>query len=108
MIRRTLGAFVLSTILFAQSYPFPGPANLAPHRAGSYVFLTWINISESNTNNVYRGSVHGGPYTLIWQSVRLVNHYTDPGCSGTCFYVVTAVNTSGESSYSNEVSAFVP
>jgi hypothetical protein len=61
--------------------------------------------------NVYRSTTSGGPYTLITSSPVAGTTYTDTTVQAgvTYFYVVTAVDSSGnESAYSNEASATVP
>jgi len=61
--------------------------------------------------NIYRGTVHGGPYSQINDSLVGSTDYTDtkvaPG--KTYYYVTTEVNEQGErSGFSNEVKAEVP
>jgi hypothetical protein len=80
----------------------------APHS----VSLTWLPSSSSNVSyyNVYRGTISGGPYTLINAGVTSTA-YTDTNVqSGTTYYYVTAaVNSAGtQSNYSGEVQAIVP
>jgi fibronectin type 3 domain-containing protein len=60
--------------------------------------------------NIYRGTVTGGPYAKLNASVDASPAYTDVGlASGTYYYVVTSVSSSGaESGYSNEVQVVVP
>jgi Abnormal spindle-like microcephaly-assoc'd, ASPM-SPD-2-Hydin len=77
------------------------------------VALTWNPSTSSNVvgYNLYRGSVSGGPYTKL-------NSALDPGTSDTdtavqsgqtYYYVVTAVDSSGnESLFSNQVLATIP
>jgi hypothetical protein len=76
------------------------------------VGLTW-NASTSTVvgYNVYRSTTSGGPYTLITSSLVSGTTYSDTSVSAgvTYYYVVTAVDSSGnESAYSNEASATVP
>ena len=73
----------------------------------------WMN--NGNTcppvlsNNVYRSSTSGGPYSEIYSSSSPITNYDNTSVSpGTYYYVVTAVNSNGESVYSNEVTAIVP
>lgn len=72
--------------------------------------LTWTASTTSGVTqyNVYRGTVSGGPYTRIASGNFLT--YTDTtGTPGSTYYwVVTAVDAGGESSYSNEVTATIP
>ena len=76
------------------------------------VGLSWTaSTSPVVGYNVYRGSVSGGPYTLITGSLVAGTAYTDLTVQAgqTYFYVVTAVDASGnESVFSNEVSATIP
>ena len=61
--------------------------------------------------NVYRGSVSGGPYTIMNTSLDGSTNFVDFNVQAgqTLFYVVTSVETNGmESSFSNEVKALIP
>ncbi|BCX49063.1 fibronectin type III domain-containing protein [Haloferula helveola] len=73
------------------------------------VQLDWSHSSEGSadfTFKVYRSETAGGPYTEIASGLT-ASDYTDSGLSnGTTFhYVVTALNASGESPQTGEVSA---
>jgi hypothetical protein len=76
------------------------------------VSLSWTASTSTVVGyNVYRGTVSGGPYTLVNSSLVAGTTYTDLGIASgqTYYYVVTAVNSSGaESVYSNQASAAVP
>ena len=76
------------------------------------VALTWdASTSTVSGYNVYRGTVSGGPYTLINSGLVTTLSYTDSTVqSGTTYYyVTTAVDSSGnESVNSNEASAPIP
>ena len=82
--------------------------SLANARAEA-VKLAWDPNSEGTVSgyNVYRGTIAGGPYSLINTSLVMAPFYSDysaePG--KTYYYVVTAVNlTAGrESAYSREL-----
>jgi len=60
--------------------------------------------------NVYRGTVSGGPYSLVNSSDPNVSYSDATVQAGqTYFYVVTAVDSQGtESVYSNQAQAIVP
>jgi hypothetical protein len=61
------------------------------------------------SNNVYRSSTSGGPYSEIYSSSSPITTYANTSVSpGTYYYVITAVNSNGESLYSGEVTAIVP
>ena len=74
--------------------------------------LSWTASTSVVTGyNVYRGTVTGGPYTLLNAPLVILTGYSDNTVlSGqTYFYVVTAVDANNvESAYSNEVSAVIP
>ncbi len=74
--------------------------------------LSWTASTSVVTGyNVYRGTVSGGPYTLLNAPLVILAGYTDNTVlSGqTYFYVVTAVDANNvESAYSNETSAVIP
>jgi hypothetical protein len=76
------------------------------------VALSWTASTSSVVGyNIYRGSVSGGPYTLLTSSPVAGTSYTDLTVQAgqIYFYVVTAVAASGtESVFSNEVSATIP
>jgi hypothetical protein len=75
------------------------------------VDLTWNTSSGAVGYNVYRGSVSGGPYTMINSSLDSTTAYTDSTVvSGlTYYYVTTAVDaSSNESGYSNQATAVIP
>ncbi len=100
------GSFAL-----AQRTAFYG-ANLAAHVVGHRVILSWTQSTTSGitSNNVYRSTVNGGPYTSIYQSNAPIIAFTDSLVTSgvTYYYVVTAVDGNGESGYSNQVTAAVP
>jgi len=75
------------------------------------VDLTWNASSGAVGYNVYRGSVSGGPYTMINSALDSTTAYTDNTVvSGqTYYYVATAVDaSSNESGYSNQATAVIP
>jgi len=69
------------------------------------VALSWSPSSGATSYNVKRSTTSGGPYTRV--ASPTTTNYTNTGLTTgrTYYYVVTAVNTAGESSSSNEVSA---
>jgi fibronectin type 3 domain-containing protein len=81
------------------------PANLSATAGNQQVSLSWTASSGATSYNVMRGTVNGGPYTQI--ATATVTNYADTGLTNgtTYYYVVTAVNTAGQSSNSNQASA---
>jgi fibronectin type 3 domain-containing protein len=74
------------------------------------VDLTWTASTDVAGYNIYRGTVSGGPYTMINSSLDSTTNYSDSTVvSGTYYYVATAVNSeSQESAYSTQVTAIIP
>jgi len=79
----------------------------APHT----VSLVWLSsTSQGVTYDVYRGTVNGGPYTLLASGITSTS-YTDASVrsGSTYYYVTTAVDSTGaQSTNSNVVQAVVP
>jgi hypothetical protein len=77
------------------------------------VALSWTaSTSTVSGYNVYRGTVNGGPYTLVNTSLVSVLTFTDSTVQNglTYYYVATAVDASGnESAYSTPAAqAIIP
>jgi len=77
------------------------------------VTLSWTASTSSNISgyNVYRGTVSGGPYSLISAALIDGTAYIDSSVSSgiTYYYVATAVDTNNvESGYSDQAEAIVP
>ena len=71
--------------------------------------LTWNACQNASTYNLYRGTVHGGPYTKISSGISSTSYIDLQVAHGqTLYYVVTAVYGSQESGYSNEASVSIP
>jgi len=76
------------------------------------VTLTW-NPSTSAVSgyHIYRGSISGGPYSLLNSTLDPGTSFVDPNVvnGSEYFYVTTAVDSFGvESVFSNEASATIP
>lgn len=85
--------------------PPPVPTGLSAVAGNTQVALTWAASTGTTSYNVKRGTVTGGPYTTI--SSPTATSYTDSSVvnNTTYYYVVSAVNASGESANSSQVSA---
>ena len=81
------------------------PANLMATAGNAQVALSWNASAGATSYHVKRATVSGGPYTQI--AAPTSANYTDTGLTnGTkYFYVVSAVNSAGESANSSEVNA---
>ena len=80
------------------------PTALAATAGNQQISLSWTATNGATSYHVKRATVSGGPYTQIGSPA--VTGYTDTGLTnGTSyFYVVSAVNVSGESANSSQAS----
>ena len=81
------------------------PSGLTATAGNAQVSLTWNASSGATSYYVKRSTTSGGPYTQI--GTPTATNYTDTGLTNrtTYYYVVSAVNSAGESANSVEVSA---
>jgi fibronectin type 3 domain-containing protein len=89
----------------APSVPPAAPSNLTATAGDTQVSLTWSASSGATSYNVKRSGTSGGPYTQI--AAPTSTSYTDTALTNgtTYYYVVSAVNSSGESANSAQVVA---
>jgi fibronectin type 3 domain-containing protein len=89
----------------APTQPPAAPAGLQATPGNAQVTLAWSASSGATSYNVKRSTTSGGPYTQI--SAPTTTTFTDTGLTnGTIyFYVVSALNSVGESANSAQVSA---
>jgi hypothetical protein len=87
----------------APSTPPPVPTNLVATAADTTVTLTWTASTGATSYNVKRSTTSGGPYTQI--GAPTAPTFTDTGLTDgtTYYYVVSAVNSAGESANSAQV-----
>jgi len=90
--------------------PPAAPTGLTATAGNAQVVLSWTASTGAASYNVKRATVSGGPYTTIaTNSSTYINptSYTDTTVTNgtTYYYVVSAVNATGESVNSAEVSA---
>ncbi len=85
--------------------PPPVTTGLTATAGDSSIALTWTASAGASTYNVKRSTTSGGPYTQIASSTSTT--YTDaPLTNGTTYYyVVSSVNSFGESANSAQASA---
>lgn len=81
------------------------PTNLIATAGNGPIALNWNAAAGAVSYKVKRSSVNGGPYTTITNIFDI--NYSDDGVSGgtTYYYVVSAVNPSGESANSAQTNA---
>jgi hypothetical protein len=89
----------------APAAPPPPPAGLTATAGDATVTLNWTASAGATSYHVKRSTKSGGPYTQV--AAPTSTTYTDPALvnNATYFYVVTAVNSTGESANSTEVNA---
>ncbi len=83
----------------------PVPAGLTAASGDAQIALTWAASSGAVTYNVKRASNSGGPYTTVASPATASYTDTNLNRSTAYYYVVSAVNSGGESTNSSEVSA---
>ncbi|MCL4557203.1 MAG: fibronectin type III domain-containing protein [Deltaproteobacteria bacterium] len=81
------------------------PTNLIATPADAQVTLQWNASSGATSYNVYQSTTSGGPYSKV-NATTTTDYIVTGLTNGTEYYfVVTAVNSAGDSGYSNEVGA---
>ncbi len=86
--------------------PPAAPANLTAVAGNAQISLSWSASSGATSYTIKRSTTSGGPYTNVATGITTTS-YTNTGLTNgtTYYYVVTAVNSAGESSNSNQASA---
>ena len=93
-------------VIAVQKFFPPVPAGLtATVNTSLRIDLSWVGGLDAASYNVKRSTTHLGPYTTVASPTD--TSFTDGGLSNgvTYYYVVSAVNTNGESANSVEASA---
>jgi autotransporter-associated beta strand protein len=78
------------------------PTGLLASANSNSVFLTWSPRVGTTNYNIKRGTLSGGPYTLVGTATNILFFDTTVASGATYYYVVTASNSFGESTNSNE------
>jgi hypothetical protein len=86
--------------------PPTAPKNLVATRGTGQITLTWGSVAGADTYRIKRSLTNGGPYTAIVDGV-IGTTYTNTNLTKgtTYYYVVSAVNSAGESPNSTQASA---
>jgi len=101
----TIATFTWEGIQLTQDSPTP-PTNLSARLSGDSVILNWEFSPLADSYKIKRADTSGGPYNVIASDIRLPEYFdTDAIAGSTYYYVVSTVNSLGESSDSAEVSA---
>ena len=85
--------------------PPVAPTGVTPTAGDTQVSLAWNVPATATSYNVKRSTINGGPYTIVGSPS--VASYVDTGLVNgtTYYYVVSAINSGGESADSGQVSA---
>ncbi len=82
------------------------PTNLSAIAGDAQVALSWAAAAGATSYNIKRATVGGGPYTPVATGVNATNFPDVNVLDGVAYYyVISAVNASGESANSAEVTA---
>jgi hypothetical protein len=86
--------------------PPAAPTGLTATAGDTQVSLTWNTVAGAASYTIKRSTTSGGPYTTIQSNVTTTS-FTNTGLTNgtTYYYVVSAVNTQGESANSTQASA---
>ena len=88
----------------ASAAPLP-PLNLTATGGHQQISLAWTASTGANSYNVKRAATNGGPYTTVASPAGTSYSDTTVTNGTTYYYVVTAVNATGESVNSNQATA---
>ena len=82
----------------------PAPAGVTATAGNAQVALSWGAASGATSYNVKRSTTNGGPYSNVATNVSATS-FTNTGLVNgtTYYYVITALNASGESPVSSQV-----
>ncbi len=83
------------------------PANIKATPGNGQVMLDWDNVTNASSYNIYWATTSGVTKNIGLKQTATVSLYVHTGLLNgtTYYYVVTAVNSAGESAESNEVFA---
>ena len=95
----------VSVTPMAPAGPPAAPGNLQATAGNAQVMLTWSASASATSYNVKRSTTSGGPYATL--SSPTVTNFTDTGLTNgtTYYYVVSALNSAGESGNSAQANA---
>lgn len=94
-----------ASVAVGQSSPPATPASLSATGVSGEVLLSWSASSGAASYNVKRATISGGPYSTIANPAATSFTDTSVVNGTTYYYVVSALNGSGESANSTQVSA---
>jgi len=81
------------------------PGGLTATAGTNLVTLAWSSANGATSYDLFRSTTSGGPYALVTNSTATVYQDVNVINNTTYYYVVSAVNSGGDSVYSPEASA---
>lgn len=101
------GTFSVGDLYFYNNQTIPAtPTGLTAQTNGNEITLTWQDVSNATTFNLYRSATENGTYARIKSNLKTSeNPYVIIPTSGVNYYKVTSVNVNGESAQSASVEA---
>lgn len=100
-----LGSDASNSAISASLVPPAAPTGLAATPSSNQICLSWIASSGATSYNVKRSTTNGGAYSIITNGTTASATNTSLVNGTRYYYVVSAVNVSGESTNSAQVSA---
>lgn len=102
---RALGNHEVSALYFGGAFPPAAPTNLSAVVGSSQVKLNWFESLLASSYTVSRSIFSGGPYAVIGTTTTTSFADTNLVNGTTYYYVVSAANTFGVGTNSNEATA---
>ncbi|MCT4688901.1 hypothetical protein [Vallitalea sp.] len=82
------------------------PSTINYKEQNGQINFVWSSVTNANSYTIRRATVSGGPYTVIADGLRQTQYVDNTGVNNThYYYVITSVNSAGESEYSKEITA---
>ncbi|MBW8863970.1 MAG: hypothetical protein JF609_03420, partial [Verrucomicrobia bacterium] len=106
IFNRTLSSNEVAALYLSNVIPPPAaPTNLTASAGNALVTLSWADAPSATSYNVKRALVSGGPYTTITNVATTTFTDTSVANGRTYYYVISAVNGTGESTNSTPAGA---
>ncbi|HYJ64733.1 MAG TPA: fibronectin type III domain-containing protein, partial [Parafilimonas sp.] len=102
-----INALVINSVYDDGSAPLAPNSLIAQNNAGNGVLLTWQDLAYNETGyQIYRSTSSGGTFSLITTTGPNATSYIDASAKGNTeyYYKIRAINTHGQSVYTDVVS----
>ena len=93
--------------IFITTSPPSAPTGVTASAGDGQITITWTSVSDTASYNIYSSTASGVTKLTGTKLTNVTSPYTNTGLTNgtTYYYVITAVNSYGESSESSQVSA---